>query len=449
MVVVVREGSTDRPQAGPSPFKFKVNYGKATASPVYAITAQPSKQYEESHKATTMRLDRETWQALPGEASERQLLLPLDESTFASLPLVEVVLDPVGGWRGVLSERRAYVDIREQSGEAPTQMLRFGELATVQGMSISPKGDRIIYSVAAGMSDDELRSLAERQTYDQWDFPLASATVHGITIGPTGGGGVQQITTGGFRDLFPSFSPTGEHILITSNRRNRVGSDLLRLNAGGRGGIQNLLVDTGGNRSSKPTQGSDGTIAYSLYPNGSQAPTDAQIWTIGGPNEYPTQVSYGQLPAISPDGKTIAFIRNGNLWTCYASGGGETQLTFDAASIIEDYRESLPTDAERAYFDRAQLSRTFFPNGYPTWSPDGRHILFTSMQGRDATGRPNEDIWIIGADGTSAQQLTTNFSADRFPVVAPGGRYIYFFSNRGKVWGLWRIAAPAEIAGEG
>lgn len=445
MIVVSQGDRADNSKSRLSPHKFGVRF-KNDPNLVYTVQAIPPEAALEKYQTTTVKIDQSLWNRLPGD-NLKDYTLRLEEATYGNLLLLEVVLDPTTGWRAVLSERRAYTDTREQTGEAPTQIVRFGELANVHGMSLS--GNRIVYSVASGFDSRELRELADLQQYDRWVFPLAQASVHGVLVGPQGGGGIQQITTGDFLDLFPSFTPDGEYLLFTSNRRNRVGADLLRIRASDRGAIQNLLVETGGNRASKPTQGEDATIAYSLYPAGAVRPDESQIWTIGGPNQFPTQVSYGQLPAISPDGKRIAFIRDGNLWVCRASGGGETQLTSDAAAIVKDYRDRLSGELERQFFDTQQLNRTFFANGYPTWSPDGNHIVYSSMQGRDPTGRPNEDIWLIRADGTDAQQLTTNFSADRFPVLSPDGRYIYFFSNRGKQWGLWRIAAPEILRQSG
>ncbi len=61
----------------------------------------------------------------------------------------------------------------------------------------------------------------------------------------------------------------------------------------------------------------------------------------------------------------------------------------------------------------------------PSWSPDGTKLVFT--------GQTNgwSDLFIINADGTGLQQLTSDRYADLHPVWSPDGRTIAFTSDRG------------------
>ena len=68
-----------------------------------------------------------------------------------------------------------------------------------------------------------------------------------------------------------------------------------------------------------------------------------------------------------------------------------------------------------------------------SWTPDGR-IVFTSA----ASGSP--ELWMTGADGSAARQLTSDRSAALFPRACPDGRTILFTSLRvtGSIH-VWRM----------
>lgn len=85
-------------------------------------------------------------------------------------------------------------------------------------------------------------------------------------------------------------------------------------------------------------------------------------------------------PAISPDGKTIAFSYQGDIFTVPSSGGRAKQITSNAA------------------FD-----------SYPVWSPDGNHIAFASNR------EGSIDVWVMDANGGIPKRVTTN-SGSEYPL---------------------------------
>ena len=85
-------------------------------------------------------------------------------------------------------------------------------------------------------------------------------------------------------------------------------------------------------------------------------------------------------PAISPDGKTIAFSYQGDIFTVPSSGGTAKQITSNAA------------------FD-----------SYPVWSPDGNHIAFASNR------EGSIDVWVMNANGGMPKRVTTN-SGSEYPL---------------------------------
>jgi tricorn protease len=102
-----------------------------------------------------------------------------------------------------------------------------------------------------------------------------------------------------------------------------------------------------------------------------------------------------RYPAISPDGKTIAFAFRGHLFTVPSAGGMAVPLT---AGPAHDFQ--------------------------PVWSPDGKTIAYAS----DAYG--NFDVYTIPATGGAAQRLTTH-SNDEIPTgFAPDGQSVLFSAHR-------------------
>jgi Tol biopolymer transport system component len=99
-------------------------------------------------------------------------------------------------------------------------------------------------------------------------------------------------------------------------------------------------------------------------------------------------------PAISPDGRTIAFVALGDLWSLTA--GKLSQLTNDP-SVEND----------------------------PQWSPDGRQLVFASDRGGVS------DLWLRDVASGAERQLTKNLGGVALPSWSPDGKRIVFHLQRG------------------
>ncbi|HEV8214270.1 MAG TPA: hypothetical protein VGP95_00500, partial [Gemmatimonadaceae bacterium] len=119
------------------------------------------------------------------------------------------------------------------------------------------------------------------------------------------------------------------------------------------------------------------------------------------PSTSPAGASWMRYPAISPDGKTIAFTYKGDLYRVAAAGGAATALT---THVAHDFM--------------------------PVWSHDGKRIAFAS----DRHG--NFDIYVMPADGGEPRRLTFHSAAE----------YPYSFSadDKSVIFGAARIDEAAN-----
>ncbi|HWN93650.1 MAG TPA: hypothetical protein VNT99_01345 [Methylomirabilota bacterium] len=442
--VTVKGAGERRAPSGLAPFETEVDFKKGQQT--YVIDVAPSANVSERYNSASVPLTSDAFNALPminNDPKRRRLEVKLDEKTYVVLPYVEVVLDSRRSWKGVVTRSRAYKDVSEAGGSVPTRIIDFGDNIGVQSMSLAPDGNRMVYSLATyNVSVEELKRLltiAELRMVD-----IAGANLHGFS---TSGGGIEHITSENFRDMFPSFTPDGEKLLFSSNRRRASSEDILLISAHRRSGISDIYVHRDA-RILRPTQAQDGTVAFAVdEPNPIDQKQRFTIWTIGGPNQFPTQIAVGNQPAISPDGKRIAYIgADGNLWVVNTDGSAATQLSSGADQILDRYKKSLNAEELARYesFVRELGFPEKMPFSYPSWSKDGKLILYTAMEGSDPNGRPNEDIWVMSYDHSNIKQLTTNGSIDRYPLLSPDGRWCYFMSNRGGRWAIWRIPGPEQ-----
>ena len=131
----------------------------------------------------------------------------------------------------------------------------------------------------------------------------------------------------------------------------------------------------------------------------------------GNPQNLTNDPNNDRHPSWSPDGTHIVFmsdrdghIPKGRVWSTFeiyvmdADGGNPQNLTND------------PND------DRL-----------PSWSPDGKRIVFSSD--RDGN-RENDEIYVMDDDGNNQQKLTDNDFYDTHPSWSPDGERIAFVSRR-------------------
>src|SRR6266567_5066333 len=119
----------------------------------------------------------------------------------------------------------------------------------------------------------------------------------------------------------------------------------------------------------------------------------ALVAQLSPPTQEP--VIGARMPALSPDGKQLAFVYRGDVWITTAKGGRAAALT-----------SHLETDA------------------FPVFSPDGKWIAFASKR------NGNWDIFAIPAEGGAARQLTYHSGTEIPFGWSPDGKTLLFSSRR-------------------
>jgi TolB protein len=178
----------------------------------------------------------------------------------------------------------------------------------------------------------------------------------------------------------PAWSPDGTRLAFASSMTGDV--EIYTINADG-SGLRRLTYSRGVDISPVWNPKTGAQIAFTsdrgglpqIYVMDADGTNQARI-TTGG---------YAVSPSWAPNGYSIAFS-----WV--RSGGGENSGALDV------YIYNLATH------DYIQLTHNGERNDYPSWAPDGRHIVFQS-------GTPDRtQLFTVLADGSSPAQLTTQGS---------------------------------------
>jgi Tol biopolymer transport system component len=254
----------------------------------------------------------------------------------------------------------------------------------------SPGGGRIVYwglSKRGGVSDRDIATVAA-------DGSEAESPV--------------WLTTDAAVDWSPTWSPDGRHIYFASSR-------------GGTMNLWRVAVDEGSGRAqgapepvTTPTAWS-GSFEFSADGRSlvfSDQDERCTIWTVnfdpagGVTMGQPRQVMQGRAINsidLSPDRQTIVFSQRGQPWEALGvvrvDGSGWSRLTDDSA------------------FHRL-----------PTWSPDGKRLLFYMSRGR---GR----LWTLKPDasGLTEISLPEGQAGGAYPVWSPDGSRIATVSDSGVI----------------
>jgi tricorn protease len=156
-------------------------------------------------------------------------------------------------------------------------------------------------------------------------------------------------------------------------------------------------------------------------------------------------------PGISPDGREVAFVSGGDVWTAPLGGASAVAHLLVSHPATESRPLYSPTGQAIAFvstrtgngdiyvlrFGDASLTRLTFDDGAEMldgWSRDGRWIYFSSTT-RDIAGM--NDVFRISIDGGTPMPVTNErYTNEYFSAQSPDGRTLAF-SARGIASQQW------------
>jgi WD40-like Beta Propeller Repeat len=200
-----------------------------------------------------------------------------------------------------------------------------------------------------------------------------------------------NLTNNAAADRSPAFSADGSHIAFVSDRSGR--PDIWVMNWDGSNPHGVTSGDTGSS-DSDPAWSPDGTrIVFASSRGGG-----SHLWIVsladGGLSQLTTVA--GTSPSWSPDGSKIAYASEGTIRVVGADGADDRQLAYCACTGAADS---------------------------PTWSRDGRYLIFTRDDDAPSTAR---ELYFLPAGGGEGIPVTSGPYRYDHPTFSPDGYWLAF-----------------------
>jgi Tol biopolymer transport system component len=205
---------------------------------------------------------------------------------------------------------------------------------------------------------------------------------------------VTQITNNDHLDTEPTWSPDGTKIALT------------RLE----------LPQT-------PPPTCAGRVCWQAY-NSTVLQNDIYGMNADGTNEVQLTEDLGQdnNPGWSPDGTKIVY----RAWHPVDSALTSYRDLLAQRLVRPNRMELWVMNADGT--GQLQITQLGGANFGPSWTPDGRRLIFSSNYRQPRSG--NFDLYLVNLDGSGLEQITTDETFDGFPMFSPDGRSLVWASNR-------------------
>ena len=184
-----------------------------------------------------------------------------------------------------------------------------------------------------------------------------------------------------------------------------------------------------------------------------------QVWVKNVEGGVPIQITFGDLPALRPrwsarGDRIIYSVRGGGIWFMAPLGGEprrivengwNADLSPDGQRLVFEREGQILTakadGSEVILLAGGQMKSTpYFGDAWPTFSPDGTSIaVFLGEEGRYG------DYWVMPSAGGAPRRLTMDFQEGGAPTWTPDGKFLVFPSARAGSVNLWRVSVAGGV----
>jgi len=235
-----------------------------------------------------------------------------------------------------------------------------------------------------------------------------------ICVMDADGGGARALTDGSANDNFPDWSPDNRSIAFVSDRDGK--EDVFVMKADGSGAV-NLTQNPA--RDIHPYWTPDGK---KILFNSTRDADRLQIYEMTADGKDARRLVTSEdddtCARVAPGGETFVYLAN------LASGQDDV--------MIRKRDGTAPIN----------LTKTRAPDGWPTWMPDGKRIVYS------AAPKGHFRLYAMSADGSDPTALTSGEGdyADARACVSPDGKRVVFNRDSGETIGICVLDLAAAAA---